>query len=52
MIEKKLNLNKRTISNLKVRELSAAKGGRMNALHNGATGDTCLCGPTFWEGCQ
>ncbi|MCP4216318.1 MAG: hypothetical protein GY765_16840 [bacterium] len=50
--EKKFNLKKQTISNLKVREMSVAKGGLRVAINVQNDSDTCWCGPTYWEGCQ
>ncbi len=53
MNEKKLMLKKVTISNLKTPDMSSVRGGRLvQAVNpNERPSDTCLCAPTYWEGC-
>lgn len=42
---RKLKLHRETMRVLNERLLPAAEGA-------GATGDTCLCAPTYWETCE
>jgi len=44
---RKLTLHRETVRVLNDRLMTAA-GGRVPD----ATGDTCLCAPTYWETCQ
>jgi len=53
---RKLKLHRETVRVLSERWLPAAVGGAQNVEVDGevraATGDTCLCAPTYWETCQ
>jgi hypothetical protein len=58
---KKLDLKKRTVSNLCTREKQMVHGGIQGTVPVDCSqqwsgcdrpSDTCLCGPTFWKNCE
>ena len=51
---RKLTLHRETVRVLSDRHLTAAAGGAENVGVDvrPATGDTCLCAPTYWETCE
>ena len=47
---RKLTLHRETVRVLSDRQLPVA--GARNVEVRPATGDTCLCAPTYWETCE
>lgn len=49
IVTKKLNLKKETISNME--KVKAGQAVPVKTFQDPVS-DTCLCGPTFWDGCK